>query len=145
MLGLLRVPSPGLVVLIGPSGAGKSQWAARQFRPDQIVSSDAVRGLVGEGEHDQRAGKDAFDVVDMVLDRRFARGLVTVLDTLGLDAARRRSYVDRARRSGIACVAVVFDTPPEVCRARNRTRDRPVPAKVLAAQFGSFTKARAAL
>jgi F420-dependent oxidoreductase-like protein len=144
-LGLLRLPSPGLVVLIGPSGAGKSQWAAHQFRPDQIVSSDAVRALVGEGEHDQRAGKDAFDVVDMVLNRRLARGLVTVLDTLGLDAVRRRDYLDRAHRHGTACVAVVFDTPPEVCRARNRARDRPVPAKVLAAQFRSYEQARAAL
>jgi predicted kinase len=133
------------VVLIGPSGAGKSHWAARQFRPDQIVSSDAVRALVGEGEHDQRAGKDAFDVVDVVLDRRFARGLVTVLDTLGLDGARRRDYLDRAHRHGIACSAVVFDTPPDVCRARNRVRDRPVPTKVLAAQFRSYEQARAAL
>src|SRR6202011_4596972 len=77
----MRLPSPCLVMLIGPSGAGKSQWAAEHFRPGQIVSSDTMRALVGEGEHDQRAGKDAFDVLNLVLERRLARGLVTVVDT----------------------------------------------------------------
>src|ERR1700681_4920896 len=123
----LRLPVPCLVVLIGPSGSGKSRWAGQQFRADQIVSSDAIRALVGEGEHDQRAGKDAFDILDAVLDRRLARGLVTVLDTLGLDGARRIDYLSRARRHGVAPYAVVFDTPAEVCRTRNRERDRPVP------------------
>jgi F420-dependent oxidoreductase-like protein len=141
----LRLPVPCLVVLIGPSGAGKSHWAGQQFRADQVVSSDAIRALVGEGEHDQRAGKDAFDILDAVLDRRLARGLVTVLDTLGLDAGRRLDYLQRARRHGVATIAVVFDTPPDVGRARNRDRDRPVPAKVLAAQFRSHQQVRTAL
>src|ERR1700737_1142933 len=84
-----RPAAPSRAVRGGPSGSGKSHWAAQHFRPDQIVSSDAIRGLVGEGEHDQRAGRDAFDVLDLVLERRLGRGLVTVVDTLGLDAARR--------------------------------------------------------
>jgi predicted kinase len=84
------------VVLIGPSGAGKSYWAAENFRPEQIVSSDALRAAVGASEHDQRAGADAFEVLDLIL----------------------------ARRHGLACHAVLFDTPAEVCRARNRTRVR---------------------
>ena len=50
----LRVASPSLIVLIGPSGSGKSTWVAGQFRAGQIVSSDAIRALVGESEHDQQ-------------------------------------------------------------------------------------------
>ena len=76
-------------MLVGPSGAGKSTWAAANFRPDQVVSSDALRALVGAGERDQRAGTDAFDLLDDVLDRRLHRGLLTVLDTTGLDPDRR--------------------------------------------------------
>src|SRR2546423_12327550 len=86
----LRLPSPALVVLVGPSGAGKSVWAAEQFRPDQIVSTDRLRALVGEGEHDQRAGTDAFDVLDLVLERRLKRKRLTVVDSLGLDPAERQ-------------------------------------------------------
>ncbi len=139
----MRLPPDSLVVLVGPSGAGKSTWAAAQFRPDQVVSSDALRALVGAGEHDQRAGTDAFALLDDILERRLRRRLLTVVDTLGLDAARRQSYVTLARRHHVACHAVVFATPAEVCRARNRGRPEPVPPKVLASQLAATDRARA--
>jgi F420-dependent oxidoreductase-like protein len=133
----LRVPAPSLVVLIGPSGAGKSTWAAANFRPSQVVASDDLRALVGEDRDDQRAGTDAFEVLDLVLERRLRRGLLTVVDTLGLDPARRRQYVALAHRHGVKCHAVLFDTAPDVCRARNKNRSRPVPAKVLTGQLSA--------
>jgi F420-dependent oxidoreductase-like protein len=139
---IVRVPAPCLVVLIGPSGAGKSHWAASNFAANQIVSSDAMRAMVGTGEHDQRSSSDAFALLDLVVARRMARGLLTVVDTLGLDATRRGGYLAVARRFGIPCHAVVFDTPAEVCRTRNRRRTHPVPAKVLAAQLAAGQRAR---
>ena len=142
----MRLPVPALVVLVGASGAGKSTWAAGRFRPDQVVSTDALRGLVGEGEHDQLAGKDAFDVLDVVLERRLKRKLLTVVDSLALDAKRRASLRAMAARFDVPCVAVVFETPPEVCRARNKSRvGRAVPAKVLADQLKSAAGVRAVL
>jgi predicted kinase len=126
----LRLPVPCLVVLVGPSGAGKSTWAAQQFRRGQVVSADGLRGLVGEGHHDQRAGTDAFDVLDLVVERRLRRGLVTVVDSLGLDRNRRRQWLAAAARARVPCIAVAFDTPPATCRERNRSRAEPVPAKV---------------
>jgi F420-dependent oxidoreductase-like protein len=131
----MRLPSTCLVVLVGPSGSGKSTWAAEQFPADRIVSADRLRALVGEGEHDQRAGTDAFAVLDLVLDRRLRRRLLTVVDTLGLDRERRRAYVAAARHHHVPVVAVAFDVPPADCRARNRDRPRPVPAKVVADQL----------
>lgn len=141
----VRVPTRALIVLVGPSGAGKSVWARERFRAEQIVSSDDLRALVGEGPHDQRAGSDAFDVLDLVLERRLRRGLLTVVDSLALDAARRRAWVALARRHAVACHAVAFDTPAAVCRARNRERDRPVPSKVLTAQLRAWETVRGAL
>jgi F420-dependent oxidoreductase-like protein len=134
----VRLPTACLVVLIGPSGAGKSTWAAQQFRPSQVVSTDALRALVGEGEHDQRAGTDAFAVLDEVLERRLRRRLLTVIDSLGLDEGRRRQWLDAARRHGLPCHAVLFATPGPLCRSRNRERQPPVPAKVLAGQLRAF-------
>ncbi|MDX6647084.1 MAG: hypothetical protein QOK40_2811, partial [Miltoncostaeaceae bacterium] len=61
----LRLPDPCLVVLVGASGAGKSAWAGAWFDADQIVSSDRLRAVVGAGERDQRAGRDAFEVLDL--------------------------------------------------------------------------------
>lgn len=141
----VRLPIPSLVVLVGPSGSGKSSWARANFRPGQIVASDDLRSLVGEGEHDQRASTDAFDVLDLVLERRLRRGLTTVVDTLGLDPGRRAGYTALAARHGVACHAVVFDTPAATCRARNKSRDHPVPPKVLNGQLAALATVRAAL
>ena len=54
------LPDPALVVLVGASGSGKSVWAAEHYRPDEVVSSDRLRALVGSGEHDLDASADAF-------------------------------------------------------------------------------------
>ena len=138
----VRLPTQALVVLVGPSGAGKSHWAARQFDAGQVVSSDALRGLVGEGPHDQRAGADAFELLDQVVDRRLRRGLLTVIDSLALDGDRRRGYLEAARRHGVPCHAVAFDVDAATCRQRNRRRDRPVPAKVLGGQLRAWPQVR---
>jgi F420-dependent oxidoreductase-like protein len=141
----IRLPTACVVVLVGPSGSGKSTWAGAQFRASQIVSTDTLRSLVGEGEYDQRAGTDAFAVLDDVLERRMKRRLLTVIDSLGLEERRRRDWVASARRHGMACYAVVFPTPADVCRRRNRERGRPVPAKVLSGQLAAFDVAVSAL
>ncbi len=131
----MRLPPATLLVLVGPSGAGKSHWAAQNFRPEQIVSSDALRAAVGVSEHDQRASTDAFEVLDLIVERRLSRRLLTVIDTLGLDRDRRARYLDLARRHRVSAQAVLFDTGADVCRARNRSRARPVPAPILNAQL----------
>ena len=141
----MRIPAPSLVVLVGPPASGKSTWAQGSFRDDHVVSSDRLRALVGEGEHDQRAGTDAFDVLELVVERRLRRRLLTVVDTLGTDAKRRRGWVALARRHGVPAVAVVFDTSAEDCRARNRGRADAVPSAFLSQQLKAWPKVRDAL
>lgn len=41
------IPDPALVVLIGPSGSGKSTWAEKNFRAEEVISSDRMRAIVG--------------------------------------------------------------------------------------------------
>ncbi|GJM37391.1 MAG: hypothetical protein DHS20C19_07580 [Acidimicrobiales bacterium] len=132
---LARIPTDALVVLVGPSGSGKSTWADAWFRPDQVVSSDRLRALVGTGEQDQRAGTDAFEVLDDVVRRRLARGLLTVVDSLGFDDERRSTWRATAAEHGRPAVAVFFATPAKDCRARNKAREHPVPSKVVTAQL----------
>ncbi len=135
------LPDPALVVLVGASGAGKSTWAGSRYRQAEIVSSDELRGIVGSGRHDLDASSDAFRLLDQIVEARLRRGLATVVDTLGLDAERRRGYLDAARAVDLAAVVVAFDAPPELCRRRNAERDRPVPARVLTDQLKSFRSA----
>jgi predicted kinase len=129
------LPDPALVVLVGASGSGKFAWAAARYRPEEMVSSDQLRGVVGSGEHDLDASLDAFALLDQIVVARLKRGLTTVVDTLGLDPARRRAQLDLARRAGLPGVAVLFDTDPAVCRRHNAQRDRSVPAAVLDGQL----------
>jgi F420-dependent oxidoreductase-like protein len=140
-----KLPAPCVVVLVGPSGAGKSTWAAARFRPELVVSSDRLRAVVGASEDDISASADALRLLDEIVAARVGRRLTTVVDSTGLDPVRRRAWLALARSAGIPCFAVGFDTPAELCRARNRARPKPVPAEVLSAQLRGWTEARAAL
>ena len=126
---------PAVVVLAGAAGAGKSSWAAARFRAAEIVSSDALRGIVGSGPADLDASVEAFDLLDQIVTARTRRGLTTVIDTLGLDADRRSDYVRLARSAGLPAVLVIMNTPAPLCRRRNRDRVRPVPAPVITEQL----------
>jgi F420-dependent oxidoreductase-like protein len=143
--GVIRLPDPVLVVLVGPAGCGKSTWAARCFAPDQIVSSDRLRAMVGIGERDQRAAKAAFEVLDLVVDHRLRRRLTTVIDSTALEPDRRRIYLDMARCHGVPIVAAVFGVPDGEVRRRNRERPDAVPTSVVTAQLRSLVTALAAI
>ena len=131
----MEVLDPALVLLVGAAGSGKSTWAAARYRDAEVVSSDALRAVVGSGTADLDASEDAFRLLDQIVAGRARRGLTVVVDTLGLDPERRASWAALAHPSGLPLVAVVFDTPPALCRARNAARDRPVPAAVLGGQL----------
>jgi F420-dependent oxidoreductase-like protein len=133
----LRLPDPCLVVLVGASGAGKSHWAAQCFAAEQIVSSDHLRAVVGTGERDQRASKDAFELLELIVAKRLARKLTTVLDTTGLEPKRRAGWRALAGRHGVPAVAIVFDPEAKLVRERNRARGTPVPSKVVSGQLSA--------
>lgn len=139
------LPEPSLIVLVGPGASGKSTWAAAHFPPSAIVSSDRLRALVGTGEDDIVASSDAFAVLDMVVAQRIARRLTTVIDTLGLDAARRQGWRDAAQRAGLPCIAVAFDISADEARRRNRERPKRIPADALTAQLRSWRTVRGVL
>jgi F420-dependent oxidoreductase-like protein len=139
---VLRLPDPCLVVLVGATAAGKSRWAAAWFAPEQIVSSDGLRAVVGTGERDQRASKDAFEVLDLIVAKRLARGLTTVIDSTGLDAKRRAAWRALAARAGVPAFAIVCEAPAGVVRERNRARAAPVPSKVVTAQLAAAGEVR---
>jgi alkanesulfonate monooxygenase SsuD/methylene tetrahydromethanopterin reductase-like flavin-dependent oxidoreductase (luciferase family)/predicted kinase len=141
----MRIPDPALVVLVGPSGSGKSTWATGRYRDQEVVSSDALRGVVGSGPHDLDASADAFAILEQVVAARVGRGLPVVVDTLGTDDDRRRRWLDLARRAGLPAVAVVLETPDAECRRRNAARARPVPAAVLKRQLARHREVVAAL
>jgi protein phosphatase len=118
----LRIPDLCLVVLIGASSSGKSTFAARHFKPTEVVSSDVCRGLVSDDPNDQSATGDAFDLLHSIVGKRLRRGKLTVVDATNVERAGRATLVQLARAHDVQPVAVVLDVPQSVCIARSEER-----------------------
>ncbi|MYW19582.1 polynucleotide kinase-phosphatase [Streptomyces sp. SID2955] len=119
---VLPVTDLSLVVLVGASGSGKSTFARRHFKPTEVISSDFCRGLVADDENDQGATRDAFDVLHYIAGKRLAAGRRTVVDATSVQQDSRRRLVELAREHDVLPIAIVLDTPEEVCAQRNAAR-----------------------
>ncbi len=121
-----------LVLLVGPSGSGKSTWAARHFRPEQVLSSDEFRFMVAGDAADQSATADAFKVLHVIARARLRRGLLTVIDATNLTQRARRGLLRLASRAERPAVVIAFDLSLERCLAQNADRhERRVPEGVI--------------
>ncbi len=119
---VLTIPDFCLVLLVGASGAGKSTFAARHFRPTEIVSSDTCRALVSDDEADQSASAAAFELVHMITGKRLAARRLTVIDATNLKVRDRKPLLALARRFHVPVVTFAFLLDAATCVARNRER-----------------------
>ena len=131
----ILLPDPSLVLLIGAAGAGKTTFAARHFAADEVLSSDAYRGLVSGDEANQAASRVAFRILHRELERRLGAGLLTVVDATNATPRNRAQLLERARIAGVPVVALVFALPAAVVLARNATRSRRVDEEVVRRQL----------
>src|SRR5580692_532556 len=118
----IEIPELSLIALIGASGSGKSTFGRRHFLPTEILSSDFFRGLVSDDENDQNSSQDAFDALYYMLEKRLARGKLTVVDATNVRAEDRKRLIEHARRYHCFAVAIVVNTPENICHERNRNR-----------------------
>jgi protein phosphatase len=131
----LVLPDPCLVVLVGPAGCGKSTFAQRHFRPEEVLSSDFFRKLIANEETDQSTSREAFALLHLVLSKRLARRLLTVVDATNVQAQAQRPLLELADIYQLSAVALVFALPLDLCLERNRQRARVVPEYVVAGQL----------
>ena len=137
----LNVPELALVVLVGPSGSGKSTFAAKHFKPTEVLSSDVCRGLVSDDENDQSATRDAFEVLHFIAGRRLENRKLTVVDATNVQPAARRPLVRLAREHDCLPVAIVLDVPERVCQRRNQERpDRDFGRHVIGQQVSQLRR-----
>ncbi|GAB2606851.1 ATP-binding protein [Streptomyces capparidis] len=131
-----QLPERCLVVLVGPSGSGKSTLA-RTWPASQVLSLDAMRGAVSDDPGDQEATADAVDALHLVLERRMARRLFTVVDATNVTREARAPLVAAAKRHRMPAVAVLVATPVSVCVARQgpRPANRAVPQDTVRRQY----------
>jgi protein phosphatase len=128
-----------LILLIGASGAGKSTFAARHFKPTEIVSSDRCRAAICDDENDQSVNYAAFGLLRHIARARLSLRRLTVIDATNLETRARRGLLRIAGVYRIPAVAVAFNIPLEKCLEQNRARSgRVVKEEVIsyhAAQF----------
>jgi protein phosphatase len=137
----LKIPELCLVVLIGVSGSGKSSFAARHFRPTEVLSSDTFRGLVGDDENDQSVTAEAFEALQAVAARRLKLGRLAVIDATNVQPDARRPLLALAREHHVLPIAIVLDVPEQVCVQRNLARpDRAFGAGVVRRQHASVSR-----
>jgi len=119
---IIEIDQPSLVLLIGPAGAGKSTFAARHFRPTEIVSSDRLRGMISDDEADQSVTHQAFRLLHMLTRMRLAIGKTTVIDATNILPESRSPLLAIAAARRVPVIAIVFDVSLELCLANNRKR-----------------------
>lgn len=124
---VIGIPSDALVLLVGASGSGKTTFVAHHFAPADVLSSDVYRALVSGDPADQRATRRAFGMLHAELERRLARGRLTVVDATNVTRRARLALLVRARRAGRPVVAIVLEVTEAVAQARNCQR----PARVV--------------
>ncbi len=138
---VVRLARPSVIVLCGPAAGGKSTFAARHFRPTQVISSDQCRAWVSDDENDQRYTEQAFSLLHTIIEKRLSINRLSVVDSTALNQMARRNLISLAGRYGVPCVLFLFPTPLETCLARDAARERQVGAEVIERQFRNFQEA----
>ena len=142
---VIRLIRPSVVILCGPAACGKTTFAAKHFRPTQIVSSDTARALVCDDERDQRFQTQAFALVHFLIEQRLTINRLCVVDSTALGAPARKSLLDIARRLQVPAVVLLLDIPLEACLARDAQRERTVGAPVIERQYQLFAQTKASV
>ncbi len=142
---VIRLIRPSVVVLCGPAACGKSTFAAKHFRPTQIVSSDQARALVSDDERDQRFQTQAFALVHFLIEQRLSINRLCVVDSTALTLQARKSLLEIARRHHVPAVVILFDVALAACLERDTNRQRSVGAATIERQHEMFIQAKAAI
>jgi predicted kinase len=138
----IRVLRPSIIVLCGPAACGKSTFALRHFRPTHVISSDWCRKLVCDDETDQRYHAQTFALLNFLIGQRLSINRLCVVDSTALTRGARKSLVDLGRKYRVRAELFLFDIALEKCLERDRTRSRPVGAKVIEEQYKLFKQVR---
>ena len=98
-----------LHMLVGPCGSGKSTYAAKRYKPHEIISTDELRmQLYGEFNHSPEALARVWKLAHGMIKARLAVGALTVLDATNLDPDDRAKVLALLPR-GVFAMYVVID------------------------------------
>src|SRR5262245_5978850 len=116
------IPDFCLVALIGAAGSGKSTFARRHFKPTEVISSDACRGMVEDDENSLDATADAFALLHVIAETRLKRRKIVVVDATNVRQEDRAQLVRIAKKYHALAVAILLNPGEDICYKRNKAR-----------------------
>ncbi|MCR5806817.1 MAG: polynucleotide kinase-phosphatase [Oscillospiraceae bacterium] len=128
----IEIPEFCLVALVGATSSGKTSFAAKHFKPTEVLSSDFFRGMVGDDENDQTVSADAFDLLYFAARKRLDNMRLTVIDATNIQKSARQQILDLAKEEDVHAAAIVLNIPEDTLKERHRARtDRNFPESVI--------------
>jgi predicted kinase len=98
-----------LHMMVGPAGAGKSTYVEREYRPEDVISTDALRmQLYGNLGQSPEALARVWKYAHGLITARLASGVFTVLDATNLEAEDRARVLALLPR-GVFARYIVID------------------------------------
>ncbi len=120
------------MIAVGLPGSGKTSYFSSLGV--HAISSDDVRLLLADDPTDQSIHRQVFATIRYLVRQRISIGRdLTYVDATHLTRKERRPYLEIGRKYGAPVEVLFFDTPLDVCLARNAGRARVVPEDAIRA------------
>jgi predicted kinase len=121
-----------LYMTIGLPGAGKDYYVKHLLDSCIHIASDDIRAEVFGDVNDQTHNSEVFQIMFKRTVEALKSGKDVVYNATNLSRKRRMAFLRSiAHVKDVRKVALVFNTPYEVCLERNAKRDRHVPEGVI--------------
>lgn len=132
-----------LIMNIGLPGVGKSSLLERLGLPASgfyVVSTDRIRYEFFGVVFARKVEPQVWAIARALVEGNFRLGRSVVLDFTNLTIARRRQWIELAKKYGQKILGIFYEVPFEQARARNRKRPREwvVPDEVLQRMLNSL-------
>jgi predicted kinase len=122
-----------LAVMVGISGSGKSIFASglKTSLKAELVETDAIRFELTGNAEDQIQNGRVFSVAKKRINDCLADGKNAIIDATSLSVRDRKEWIEIAKLNNAEVRAYFVDTPIDVAKRQNASRNRKVPEFVI--------------
>lgn len=130
------------IMCIGLPGCGKSTWCMQQetLYNSLSISTDKIREELYGSESEQGDPNKVFKIAKDRVVNSFEIFDTVILDATNIEKKHRMHFIKAIKQSvkDVVVRAVWFAIPVDVCKERNRQRDRVVPEYVIDKMYKLF-------